>query len=140
MDSPVDNRATRAIAALVGVAVAVSIVHYVDNVTAYEAYPESDTLPNPSAELIAGAWLALTPFAVAGLVLLRQGRGRAAALCLAVYSASGLVGLAHYAAGGTGGFPWWRHAHIVGDIVLGASILAAAVWLALRPTSAESSA
>lgn len=127
MTPPVDNRAFRATAALICVAVAVSVVHYVDNVTAYEAYPEPDTLPNPSAGLIAAAWFVLTPFAVAGLVLLRQDRTRAAALCLGVYSASGLVGLGHYAAGGTGGFPWWRHAHIVGDIVLGASILALAV-------------
>lgn len=69
MARPLDNRAFRAIAALVGVAVAVSVVHCVDN-----------------------------------------------------------------------GFPWWRHAQIVSDIVLGASILALAVWLTLRPAAAESSA
>ena len=119
---------------LVGAALAVSVVHYVDNYTAYEAYPQSDTLPDPSAGLIALGWFVFTPFAFAGLWLLRQGRARAAAICLAVYSGSGLVGIGHYAAGGTGDFPWWRHAHIAADIALGAAILATAVWLALRPS------
>lgn len=125
----------RAVAVLVGIAIAVSIVHYADNFTAYEAYPESDALPNPSAGLIAAAWFVLTPFAILGLVLLRNGRTRAAGISLAVYSASGLVGIGHYAAGGTGDFPWWRHAHIAADIALGAAILAVAVWLATRAPS-----
>lgn len=133
MAQPAEPRIFRAVAPLVVVAIAVSIVHYVDNYSAYDAYPRSDTIPNPSAGLIGAAWFLFTPFALAGLWLLREGRTRGAAICLAVYSGSGLVGLGHYAAGGTGDFPWWRHAHIVADIALGAAILATAVWLALRP-------
>ena len=125
----------RAVAVLVGIAIAVSIVHYVDNFTAYEAYPQSDTLPNPSASLIAAGWFVLTPFAILGLVLLGDGRTRAAGISLAVYSGSGLVGIGHYAAGGTGDFPWWRHAHIAADIALGVAILAVAAWLATRAPS-----
>ena len=134
MASAVSERAVRWITGLVAVAIAVSIVHYVDNVNAYEAYPQSDSIPNPSDTLIGIAWFLLTPFAIAGLVLLRRGRARQAAIALAVYSGSGLVGIGHYAVGGTGDFPWWRHAHIVGDIVLGTAVLAVAAWLAARPS------
>jgi hypothetical protein len=118
------------------VAIAVSIVHYTDNYTLYEEYPTSDTLPNPSAGLIAFAWFFFTAFAFAGLWFLARGSAMAAGVCLAVYSGSGLVGIGHYAAGGTGDFPWWRHAHIAGDIVLGFAVLACAVYLVRRPRAA----
>lgn len=121
--------ARRTTVAVVLVAMAVSVVHYVDNYTAYEAYPQSDTLPNPSAGLIGFAWFFFTAFALAGLWLLRRGDDRLAAVCLAVFSGSGLVGLGHYSVGGTGEFPWWRHAHIVTDIVLGFCVLGCALWL-----------
>jgi hypothetical protein len=74
---------------------------------------------------------------IAALVLVAvAGRTRAAGVCLAAYSGSGLVGIGHYAAGGTGDFPWWRHAHIAADIALGLAILAIALWLVTRPASA----
>lgn len=44
---------------LLGVAVLVSIVHYADNYLAYDRYPLSETLPNPSAEVVLGAWFPL---------------------------------------------------------------------------------
>jgi hypothetical protein len=130
------SRTDRAIAAVVLVAMAVSIVHYTDNYTAYEAYPTSETLPNPSAGLIAFAWFFFTAFAIAGLVFLRRGRDTAAGISLAVYSGSGLVGIGHYAVGGTGDFPWWRHAHITADILLGLAVLACAVHLVRRRRTA----
>jgi hypothetical protein len=126
------RRVPTEIALLLGVAIAVSIVHYVDNTANYDDYPLSDDLPNPSQGVVGGAWFFFTAFAVAAVVMLRQGRERAAALCLAVYSGSGLVGILHYTVPGTGDFPWWRHAHIVSDIVLGIAVLAMAVRLARR--------
>ncbi|MGI9019736.1 MAG: hypothetical protein ACR2G3_03375 [Solirubrobacterales bacterium] len=126
----------RLIALLVLVAIAVSVVHYADNYTAYEAYPTSGTIPNPSAGLIGFAWFFFTAFAIAGLYYLRRGNYRAAGISLAVYSGSGFVGVGHYAAGGTGDFPWRRHAHISADIILGTAVLAAAIYLARRPRSA----
>jgi hypothetical protein len=127
------SRADRVIALVVLAALAVSVVHYTDNYTAYEAYPVSDTLPNPSAGLIGVAWFFFTAFAIAGLYFLWRGRSLAAGLSLAVYSGSGLVGIGHYAAGGTGDFPWWRHAHIVADIALGVAVLGCALYLVRRP-------
>jgi hypothetical protein len=117
-------------------AVVVSVVHYVDNTFNYDAYPQSDTLPDPSAGLIAASWFGFTALAVAGVVALRRGEVRRAALFLAAYSGSGLVGLLHYSVGGTSEFPWWRHAHIVGDIVLGSAVLAIAIAL-VRATARQ---
>jgi len=54
---------------------------------------------------------------------------RSAAICLAVYSGSGLVGIGHYTVPGTSEFPWWRHAHVIADIVLGLAVLAIALRL-----------
>ncbi len=59
-----------------------------------------------------------------------------AAIGLAVYSGSGLVGILHYTVGGTSRFPWWRHAHICADILLGAAIFAVAMRLALSTRQA----
>jgi hypothetical protein len=110
-------------------AITVSIVHYVDNVTAYEAYPQSDTLPNPSEVVIAASWFFFTAFAIAAVVFLRRDELRSAALCLSVYSGSGLVGILHYSVPGTGDFPWWRHAHVISDIALGLAVLVMALRL-----------
>jgi len=126
----------RNIAILVLMAIAVSIVHYTDNYTAYEEYPVADSLPNPSQTVVGTAWFVFTAFALAGLYFLWNGRHRAAGISLAAYSGSGLVGIGHYLAGGTGDFPWWRHAHIVADITLGIAVFASALYLVRLPSAA----
>ena len=127
-----ERKADRVLGLIVLTAIVVSVVHYTDNYTAYEAYPTSDSLPNPSQGLIGFAWFFFTAFAVAGLYFLRRGNSLAAGITLAVYSGSGLVGIGHYAAGDTGNFPWWRHGHIVADILLGIAVLASALYLVRR--------
>ena len=131
------SKPDRTITVIVLVAIAVSVVHYTDNYTAYEAYPRSDTLPNPSAAVVGGAWFVFTAFALSGLYFLWNGRRRAAGISLALYSGSGLVGIGHYLAGGTGDFPWWRHAHIVADITLGVAVFASALFLVRSQTVPE---
>jgi len=130
-----ERSADRTIALIVLLAIAVSVVHYADNYTAYEAYPTSDSLPNPSQGLIGFAWFFFTAFAIAGLYFLRRGNSLAAGISLAAYSGSGLVGIGHYAAGGTGDFPWWRHGHIVADILLGITVFVSALYLVRRERS-----
>ena len=83
----------RAARVLLGVAIAVSVVHYVDNFANWADYPHPPSGPDPSRAVIAGAWVVFTASALAGYVLLRRGHVTAAALCLALYSGSGLVGL-----------------------------------------------
>jgi hypothetical protein len=118
--------------ALLLVAIAVSIVHYVDNTVNYSAYPQPKSGPAPSQGIIAPSWFFFTAFAVAGYALLRRGRVTAAAICLAVYSGSGLIGIGHYTVPGATGMVWWRQAHIVADIACGVAVFAFAVWLARR--------
>ncbi len=107
-------------------------MHYSDNVLNFEDYPQPSSGPAPSATVIALAWFAFTAAGVAGLVLFRRGRVAAAAAGLALYSASGLIGLGHYAVAGASAMPWWRHAHVVADIACGVAVLAFAVWAARR--------
>ena len=122
------DRAGTILALLLGTAVAVSIVHYVDNVVAYDRYPLSDTIPNPSPTVIAVSWFAFTAFGIAGYALHRRGRVGKGSLCLAVYSGSGLVGIGHYLVPGVGDLAWWRHVHIGLDIACGVAVLAFALW------------
>jgi hypothetical protein len=101
------SRATRLLLLLFGLAVAVSVVHYVDNYVNYADYPlpaEDAALPAPSAELIAVSWF--------------------------VFTAAGLVGVGHYTSLGALDMVWWRHTHVVADILCGIGVLAFALWAA----------
>ena len=117
-------------------AVGVSVVHYADNVANYDDYPQPDGGFAPSQAVIAASWFAFTAFGLAGYRAFLRGRLRPAAVLLAVYSGSGLVGLGHYTVPGAEDMPWWRHAHVTADIVLGAAMLAFAAWAGRRPRAA----
>ena len=116
--------------ALLALAVAVSVVHYADNYFNYADYPADGPIPDPGQTLIGLAWIFFVVFAVAGFVYLRRGDARRAAVCLAVFSGSGLVGLGHYTVPGAFDMPWWRQAHIVADIACAVALLLTAVRLA----------
>jgi hypothetical protein len=133
----------RSLRVLLAVAVAVSVVHYADNFFNYADYPQPTSGPAPSQGVVGASWFVFTAFAAAGYWLYRDGRRRAAALCLAVYSGSGLVGFGHYTVDGATSMPWWRQAHIVADILCGIAVLAFAFaatraegrrWAAPNPT------
>lgn len=109
-------------------AVVVSVIHDSDNSVDEHDYPWSSRLPNPSAPLILGSWLAFTAAGIAGYVLLRRQASNLALLLLAVYSGSGLVGIGHDAVPGATEMPWWRQAHVVADIACGAALLAFTLW------------
>ncbi|HEV2724192.1 MAG TPA: hypothetical protein VGV10_06130 [Thermoleophilaceae bacterium] len=126
------ERAVAPLTALLIVAIVVSVLHYSDNVVNFEDYPQPGSGPAPSATVIALAWFVFTAAGLAGLALFRRGRVAAAAAALALYSASGLVGLGHYSVEGASAMPWWRHAHVVADIGCGVAVLAFAVWAARR--------
>ena len=108
-------------------AVVVSIVHYTDNFANYSDYPHG-TGPEPSAGVVLAAWFVLTPFGVAGWWLYMHGQVRAGAMLLIVYSTSGLVGIGHYTVAGMTDQPAWRQAHVIADILLGATMFAFALW------------
>ena len=133
MTSTTTRRAevTRPLFVLVSVAFVVSVVHYIDNTVNFADYPQVDAgsaLPNPSAQVIAGAWFVFTAFGALGLWLFVRGRITAAAIAIAVYSGSGLVGFGHYAVSGATDMVWWRQAHVIADIVCGLLLFGFALW------------
>ena len=128
------TRPARYLVALLTVAFAVSVVHYTDNYVNYADYPQPTSGPSPSRGLVGASWFLFTAFGVAGLVSYLRGNAVAAAACLAVYSASGLVGLGHYTVDGATDMPWWRQAHVIADIVCGILVFAFA-WRTWRATT-----
>ena len=119
--------ARRILPVLFWTAVVVSIVHYTDNFANYSDYPHGNG-PEPSSGVVLGAWFVLTPFGLAGYWLYMRGEIRTGALLLVVYSTSGLVGIGHYTVAGMTDEPAWRQAHVVADVLLGASVFAFALW------------
>ena len=122
---------------LMAVAFVVSVVHYIDNTVNYADFPQVEpgsALPNPSQTVIGAAWFVFTAFGALGLWGFVRGRITAAAVAIAVYSGSGLVGLGHYTVPGATDMVWWRQAHVVADIICGLLLFGFALWsvLALR--------
>jgi hypothetical protein len=126
------GKALQMLGVLLVVAVAVSVIHYVDNVVNYDDYPQPTSGPAPSQTLVAISWFGFTAFALGAYFLFARGRVLPAAICLAIYASSGLVGLGHYTVDGATEMVWWRQAHVVADILCGIALLAFAVWLARR--------
>jgi hypothetical protein len=128
------DRATRVLLWLLGVAVLVSVVHYIDNVANYADYPVPDPngLPAPSAVVIAVSWFVFTAAAGAGLWLWFRRSIGGAVLAFASYSLSGLVGIGHYTVPGALDMPWWRQTHVIVDIACGFAVIGFAIWAILR--------
>jgi hypothetical protein len=124
------RRAVRILSVIFAVAVVVSIIHYTDNYVNYHDYPQSRTLPNPSAALVLGAWFAFTAAGLAGYLLFRRSPSNLALILLAAYSGSGLVGIGHYLVPGATSMPWWRQAHVCFDIACGIAMFSFAMWAA----------
>jgi hypothetical protein len=121
----------RTIDVVLGTAFLLSIVHYVDNTIRFGDYsPDPGLITRP---LIPIAWVVFTAFGVWGYLNLRRGDNRRAALGLAVYSASGLIGPFHYTSVSPSDFDWFQNLFVVLDSLAGIAVLAVACSLALRP-------
>jgi hypothetical protein len=110
------------------VAFAISVMHYTDNYLRFDEYPNDvpDLVTRPS---IPAAWVVFTLFAAAAWVLYDRGERRRAAVCLGVYSLSGLIGPVHYTSGAMSEFDAFQHVNIGLDTVAGVACLALAVRL-----------
>lgn len=115
-----------------------SVVHYTDNYVRFDRYPQ-DEPALVTRPLIWQSWIVFTVFAVAGYVFYRRGQRRRAAVCLAVYSVSGLVSPLHYLSGALSEFDALQHAFILTDGACGLAVLAFAVWTATRAPAPSSS-
>jgi hypothetical protein len=122
---------------ILGLAFVVSVVHYIDNYVNYADYPQPgpNDLPAPSAAVIAVSWFVFTACGLLGVWWWLKGRHAPAAVALAGYAVSGLIGLAHYLVPGAMAMPWWRQAHVILDIGCGAAVLGFALWAVLTRRS-----
>ncbi len=138
-DESATHGLVRAVRTLVALALAVSVVHYLDNTVNYADFPEPTSGPAPSRALVGASWFLFAAAAVAAWRALDRRRFTAAAVLLALFSVSGLVGLGHYTVPGATDMPWWRQAHVVVDIACGVALLVAAVAVARarRPPAAR---
>jgi hypothetical protein len=125
---------TRTLQLLLGLAIPLSLVHYTDNYLAFEQYPQGRLFGRPlTPDAIWIGWLLFTAAGVLGYLLYRRDRPLAASAALAVFSVGGLISLGHYGEPGMGRLAVWRHVAVWVDVLLGAAVLAFAVWTALRP-------
>ena len=107
-----------------------SIVHYVDNTLRFDDYsPDPGLITRP---LIPISWVVFTAFGVWGYLQYRKGEDAKAAVGLAVYSASGLIGPLHFTAVSPSDFDWFQNLFVVLDTLAGLAVLGVACWLALR--------
>jgi hypothetical protein len=135
VDRPVD-RTTLVLRVLLVVAIVESLIHYADNTVRYDDYTVSD--PSLAGSLVTRwmipvGWVLFTAAAVIGYRRFRQGRWPQAAAWLGAYSASGLISLFHYVDISPSDLSALQNTFVFLDVVLGALVLAFAIWLAVRP-------
>lgn len=118
--------------ALAVVAFALSVFHYVDNWARFDRYALSPQSPVTEPYQIPLAWVLFTAVGVVGYVQFRRSRWWGAVAGLAVYSLSGLVGLAHYNDAPPGDFDGLQNLLIVTDVLAGFAVLGFALWLMFR--------
>jgi hypothetical protein len=107
-----------------------SIVHYVDNTLRFDDYsPDPGLITRP---LIPISWVVFTAFGIWGYLQYRKGEDAKAAIGLAVYSASGLIGPLHYTAVSPSDFDWFQNLFVLLDTLAGLAVFGIACWLALR--------
>jgi hypothetical protein len=109
-----------------------TIVHYTDNYLNLEDYPQPHWIDHA---VVPTAWVLLTAIGLLGYVLYRRERFVPAALCLIVYSYTGISSLFHYRYGPLSAFSPKMHAGIWFDGVTGAAVLAVAVWMLVAARS-----
>ena len=126
----------RLLQVLLAVTVAESFVHYLDNTIEYDDY----TVANPSILgglvkqwVIPVSWVLFTAAGVIGYRRFREARWPQAAAFLGAYSASGLISLLHYTDISVSDLNAFQNTFVFADIVLGAAVLAFALWTAWDP-------
>ncbi len=123
---------SRAVDGILLTAFLLSIVHYVDNTIRFDDYTGGEDPGLITRPVIPISWVVFTAFGVWGYLRLREGDRTRAAIGLAVYSVSGLIGILHYTTVPPSGFDWFQNLFVVLDTLAGAIVLAIACALAWR--------
>jgi hypothetical protein len=115
---------------VLGTAFVLSIVHYVDNTVRFDDYSGGASFPTQA--MIPISWVVFTAFGIWGYVQYRHGEWARAAIGLAVYSVSGLIGPLHFTAVSPSDFDWFQNLFVVLDSLAGLAVFVIACLLALR--------
>jgi hypothetical protein len=113
----------RALASLVALNVATTILHYVDNIMFFHEYPEPPWL---TPGLVDAFWFLMTPLALVGLWLARRDRRNLSSIALLTYAGMSLLVLGHYRFAPFHAIGWRIHAFIWFET---AAALALVAWL-----------
>ena len=121
------------LAVLLALAIAESFVHYADNTLRYDDYTVAD--PSFLGSLVKRwvipvAWVLFTIAGLLGYRRLRDGRRPEAAAWLGAYSVSGLISVLHYTDISVDDLSPFQNTFVFLDVVLGAAVLGAALWIA----------
>jgi len=109
--------------------VAASVLHYVDNVVFFSQYPEPAWA---TPHLIDAFWFVMTPFAVAGYLLVRRGAVVWGGGVLYLYAGMSLLVLGHYRFAAIGSVPFRINLFILLETVLAAALIAYVSLLQIR--------
>jgi hypothetical protein len=115
----------KALAWLVALNVATTVLHYGDNILFFHEYPEPLWI---SPGLVDAFWFLMTPVALAGLWLARRGHRNLSSIALLTYACMSLLVLGHYRFAPLHTIGWRIHALIGLETV---AALALVAWLAL---------
>lgn len=130
---PIDTP-TRVLQVILVAAIVESFVHYTDNTLRYDDYTADD--PSLIGSLVTRwiipvSWVLFTAAAVIGYRRFRQGNWPKAAGWIGAYSASGLISLLHYVDISPSELSSFQNTFVFLDVILGAAVLAFALWVAL---------
>lgn len=117
----------RVLQVVLGVAIASSVVHYTDNFFRFDEYPqdEPELILQP---MIPISWVFFVGAGLYGYRLFKQGRLKASAVWLGVFSISGLISPLHYTAEPPSHFDGLQNAFIWTDFLTCVAVVAFAVW------------
>lgn len=106
-----------------------SVLHYVDNILFFHAYPEPRWI-NP--QIIDAFWFVMTPFACLGYLLYSKGLLTHSYLCLYLYALMSLLVLGHYRYGSMWEMSMRTNLLIFIEAIAGVALIGYTLWLQLR--------
>ena len=114
---------------------AVTLFHFTDNTVNVDTYPQGGWQPEWFEFVVAVAWVLYTAVGVAGYVLYRRERWRAAHACLLIYGYLVISSLGHFLYGSPADLTTRGLASVVVDAAAGTVVIAVAIWSILARRS-----
>jgi hypothetical protein len=108
--------------------VALTLFHFTDNTINIDTYPQAGWQPDWFEVVVAGAWFLYTAVGVAGYVLYRRERWRAAHACLLIYGYLVISSLGHFFYGAPSELTPRAVVSVFVDVAAGSAVIAIAIW------------